>query len=239
MSDIKTRITAELTALDALGSQIPQGSSSHNQFDGAPCAPYPTGFVDPAASTQLGEWTARSLSLLRKHAPSSSFIHDVETLQKAGKKGDQDWYLFERAKGAMAGFKAHLHTGLLEDIEGTIRRAVHSDFLEQAESLLAEDPSMPDPLKVAATVLAGAVLEDALRKLLAKHNVPPPAKSSLSTLNEALRKASVFDTNQWGLIDSWGRLRNSAAHGEPAKVPSGQVQPMIMGIRSFLAQFGV
>ena len=69
-------------------------------------------------------------------------------------------------RGVATGLLSDLETGLLPDLAIRIRGELEGSLLGQAQRLLEE--GLKDP----AAMLVGAVLEDALRQLCAKHAVP-------------------------------------------------------------------
>lgn len=229
MASLEQRIAGEIAALEALGFQFREIHSKVRVVGT---------IVEERQFPEFAEWSTRVLALMNRLG-ASEFTGPI----KAAQQGVQvearhmvPWNRVLAAQGALQGFKASFNAGLLQDVRTVVRRETHADFLEQAEALLREGTPVPDSLKTAATVLAGAVLEDTLRAMLVKHAVAPPSKPSLSTLNQALRDASVYDKIEWGLVDAWGRLRNGAAHGDHRDVPVEQVQPMIDGVRAFISK---
>jgi len=94
---------------------------------------------------------------------------------------------------------------------------------------------------VAATVIAGMVLEEHIRKLSDKNNIPctdangKPKK--VETLNVDLVKASVYAKPMQMQVTAWYAMRNAAAHGEMKESDYSNVSGMIAGIQQFLAMF--
>ncbi|MEP1061830.1 MULTISPECIES: DUF4145 domain-containing protein [Cyanophyceae] len=128
-----------------------------------------------------------------------------------------------------------------ENLAAQIEAAVASDYLGQAENLLAEgQPGKYD--HVPAAVLAGAVLEKALRTLCG--NQQPPLLTiddhgRLLTLNRLipdLKKAGVYNELMAKQLLAWADIRNKAAHGEFDQFTREQVGLMVQGIGHFLAQ---
>ena len=163
----------------------------------------------------------------------------TEAMYEAISQGDRDFSaLISRMKAArievmyFGGY--HTEAGLLIDLRASLRNEVHEDFLEQAEAFLSETTPVPDSLKSAATVLAGGVLEDQLRKLAERKGVQISGHSTISKLNEELYRAKVYEKTEMKQVTLWGDYRNNAAHHKPGDVPIDQVKPMIDGIRAFI-----
>jgi len=118
--------------------------------------------------------------------------------------------------------------GYLQDLRELAAADVFTDFLDMADHLHENGYHIP------AASIAGAVLEDCLRRLHLKHIGPWQGDSGISKLNDALRRAEVYGQAVWRQIQVWGDIRNDADHGRFDKVDSGQVKQMIAGIREFI-----
>lgn len=121
--------------------------------------------------------------------------------------------------------------GFLFDLCSLVAAELFSDFLDQAEHLLSEDYYVP------AASLAGAVLEDSLRKLCHRRDLPVPAKTTIESLNMELAKASVYDKLVQKQITALADIRNNADHGKFDKFTKADVEDMIKRIRRFDADY--
>jgi hypothetical protein len=97
--------------------------------------------------------------------------------------------------------------------------------------------------KDAAAVMTGSVLEQHLRQLCQKHNIPVselkddkdvPLKAD--RLNAELAKKSAYNAIEQKQVTAWLGLRNDAAHGHYTKYDAEQVRQMIVGVTSFMAR---
>lgn len=128
----------------------------------------------------------------------------------------------------------HLHS-----IKELIHAELFSDFIEMAEHLSGE--GYKDP----AAVLAGAVLEQHLRKLciindISTSFIDPKGKTKqrkASELNDELGKKEVYSAIQKKIITSWQGIRNNAAHGNFEGYTKDQVNSMINDLQIFIANF--
>jgi len=120
--------------------------------------------------------------------------------------------------------------GYLRDIRRLAAAEVFTDFLDMAEHLHSQGYGIP------AATITGAVLEDSLRRLHLKQIGHWQGDSSISKLNDGLRKANVYDQAVWRQIQAWGDIRNDADHGHFDKVDSDAVKRMVSGIRDFVAK---
>lgn len=123
-----------------------------------------------------------------------------------------------------------------------VEAEVAADYMGQAEGLLKEgQPGKFD--YVPAGVLAGALLEKALRTLCDEQQPPVSivnAKGELRTLNsliDELKKAEVFNELKAKQLRSWADIRNAAAHGPFSDFGKADVAQMISGINNFLADY--
>jgi hypothetical protein len=90
-----------------------------------------------------------------------------------------------------------------------------------------------------AAFLAGAALEDGLRRLCDAHGLAYDAqRTSLSKLQAVLYQPSssiaVITASDNKQITSWGDVRNKADHGKLSQLTHSEVLSMVIGVRGFL-----
>lgn len=124
-----------------------------------------------------------------------------------------------------------IHEGLFANVRGLLQAEVFDDFLEMSKHLLAE--GYKDP----AAVLVGAVLEDTLRKRLAREGGPTTDSKgknlTIEPMNVALAKAGVYNVLVQKQVTAWADLRNKAAHAQWDQYDAHQVGQMLEGVRRF------
>jgi hypothetical protein len=125
---------------------------------------------------------------------------------------------------------ADFQDGFLSELKLLVRADLLDDFLSQAEALLEQG------YHIAAASLAGAVLEDTLRKLCDKHSISYGAKTKIDALNSDLAKADVYDKLIQKEITAKADLRNNADHGHFDKVRAQDVADMVRWIRRFVTE---
>jgi len=146
------------------------------------------------------------------------------------------------AIASLMALKESFEKGFLSDIALQIEAEIASDYMGQAESLLREGQSGQFD-HVPAAVLAGAVLEKALRTLCGKQQPSVPTTKAndepkaLNLLIDDLKKAGVFNEMKAKQLRSWAAIRNHAAHGEFDQFTRGDVEQMLPGINNFLADY--
>lgn len=131
----------------------------------------------------------------------------------------------KRMKAVFLATKEDFEGGYLNSLRNLVQAEVFSNELEQAEELLNAGYA------TAAAVIAGVVLETALRDLCTTHGIE---HGSLNKMNDDLAKAGAYNANQKKQITSLAAIRNSAAHGKPEEFTNDQVRGMIDDVQRFL-----
>ena len=90
-----------------------------------------------------------------------------------------------------------------------------------------------------AAFLAGAALEDALRRLCDAHEIVYDAqRSTIAKLQAALYQPSneveVVTGSENKQITAWGDTRNKADHGKFSELTHSEVLTMVIGVRGFI-----
>jgi hypothetical protein len=144
--------------------------------------------------------------------------------------------------GILEAFREDFEQGFLDDLLLRVEAEVAADYMGQAEGLLKEgQPGKFD--HVPAAVLAGAVLEKALRTLCNEQQPPVSIVNAkgepktLSPLIDELKKAGAFNELKAKQLRSWADIRNAAAHGDFSAFGKADVEQMISGINNFLADY--
>lgn len=142
----------------------------------------------------------------------------------------------ELAEGILIALRDDYAAGYLQRVEELIHADMFSDFLDRADYFLKG--GYKDP----AAVIAGSVLEEHLRKLCVKNNIPVIVTSpkgdqpkKADTMNADLaRDETVYSKIEQKAVTAWLALRNAAAHGEYSKYTEQEIVLMVRGIRDFL-----
>lgn len=164
----------------------------------------------------------------------ASLRKKIETMQ-----GDVD--TGEEILGILHGLRSDVAAGLLESFTRRVEDNVVADYLTMAERLLAGEPGSQS--HIPAAVLAGAVLEDALRRLCQRQQPPlTVAKDNgepkmMNALIDDLRKADVLNELKAKQLRAWADIRNAAAHGRFDEVKAFDVTQMLSGVGQFLADY--
>ncbi len=171
------------------------------------------------------KWRVKVKNLLSKVCgKESQHFHQFE------KTEDTVYYnaytMFKDLKAVFLAAKEDFEGGYLASMRTLVQAEVFDSELEQADELLRKGYS------TAAAVIAGVVLETALRELCDQKCIP---HGKLDKMNADLTKADVYTKLVQKQITTWANIRNSAAHGKPDEFTEQDVINMIRDVRQFLA----
>jgi len=184
------------------------------------------------------KWRINCISLLDQIIPAKS-VHRpaIETFRGINKASQLEWGV-----NTLRGLKDDFENGFLGDLSALIESAIASDYMGQAEGLLHEGQNGRYD-HVPAAVLAGAVLEKALRTLCEKQEPiiavlnPKGEPKTLNPLIDDLKKAALFNEAKAKQLRGWAAIRNHAAHGEFDQFTRSDVEQLLQGVNSFLADY--
>lgn len=170
-----------------------------------------------------------AMNLIRRSCgEDSDHYRELKRLSESKDSANNSFYLIH-ALGVVEAAKRDFDAGLLFDMRALITAEVFADFIEQAEHLLASGYFVP------AASLAGAVLEDTLRKLCEKNGIAIPDSTKIDRLNADLARANVYDKLVQKRITALADIRNNADHGQFDKFRREDVEDMVKWVRSFTA----
>ena len=180
---------------------------------------------------------------------AQSILHDtvgdghplMQTLKHSVEK--YEWY---KILGACHTLITLYEGGSLVDPRLRIAREIEGDILDIAEVQLKAADASPDQIQKQIRLaifafLAGAGLEDAMRRLCDKHGLQYDAqRTSISKLQSVLysptSEIQAIDLSNNKQITSWGDTRNKADHGRFSEITPTEVLSMIFGVRAFIAR---
>jgi len=174
---------------------------------------------------KLQRWETSCLHLLNLTFEEDSIY--FENLRGAFGLGNREAHLAHGIE-IMRGAKEEIERGFLYDIEHLISADFFDSVIEQAEYLLKSG------FKDVAAVLGRVVIENTLKDIGKRENIPVPEKTQLSELNQILRDNSVYEKNIWRLVQAQIDLGNYAAHGDFGKYEDKSVAFMLTWIRETL-----
>lgn len=142
--------------------------------------------------------------------------------------------------GTLHGLKNDYENGYLDSLEKKVVASISSDYLTQVDMLLGEGKSAQLG-HIPAAVLCGAVLEDAIRRLCERQSISIRKRGGgfkkLTTMIDELQKDNALSSTKRDRLQSWAKLRNSAAHARFDEVDRHEVETMIVDVKNFLADY--
>jgi hypothetical protein len=177
----------------------------------------------------LLKWKVKVKSLLSKLCgEDSQYFKQFEEEEESGFVGTTNFEILKRLKSIFSAAKEDFHGGYLSSVKTLVQAEVFDSELEQANELLSSGYC------AAAAVIAGVVLETALRDLCDRNGIP---HGKLDKMNADLAKASVYNILNQKRITVLADIRNSAAHGKPDKFTNQDVEDMIKDVNRFLSDY--
>lgn len=144
--------------------------------------------------------------------------------------------------GTLQGLQNDYENSYLDGLEKRIVASVSSDYMTQVDMLLGEGRSAQLGY-ISAAALCGAVLEDAIRRLCERQSPPISTKKrgggfkKLTAMIDELQKANVYNPMKRDQLQSFAKIRNSAAHARFNEFTRNDVESMIVGVKHFLADY--
>ena len=174
----------------------------------------------------FSEWKTGSESLIIKITGENSVYH------KNFLQGVKHEYKssVDSGIGILKALKEEIESGYIDQIKDLVTAEVFTDFLDMAEHLLKN--GYQDP----AALLIGAILENGLRKIATKKNIPVKNGDDISSLNTKLSDSETYNRLTQQQIQMWKKIRDSAAHGKFEEYKKEDVQTMMQGVKRFLAE---
>lgn len=180
-------------------------------------------------------WEFRTSSLsfiLNLYGNKHPYYTDYERLVR--KNIPQDTL---EGRAILRSIKNEIDRGWLMTMKGILSAEIFSDFLDMADHLLTE--GYKDP----AAVMIGSILEEHLRQLCAKFEIPIGEEKfgkmitrKADALNSDLTKNEVYNKLDQKNVTAWLDLRNKAAHGKYNDYNLQQVEFMKDGVTEFITR---
>ena len=136
-----------------------------------------------------------------------------------------------KALGIMESALDSVRLGLLSKTEKLVAAEIFTNFVEMSEHLLLQG------YKHAAISVAGAALEDGLRRCCQRSGVTLKDRDDISALAHKLLDKKAIDRLQMKQVAYWKNMRDLADHGhfdKVAEIADSEVGGMIRGLPAFL-----
>ena len=186
-------------------------------------------YIATAYVTVTSAWLSGVVNLLSTIAPSSNhYVAQAEHLMRHEHMGTGIVsHVVRQMQGVLLSAQVDWEGGLLRQIEYIVAASTFDEFLDHAETYHKSGK------KTEAAVLASAVLEDAVKKVAQKANVPVEGKT-LDPLIDALVKAGAITPVKGKRWKALAGVRNHAMHAEWDKFDIKDVGDLVAGTRDIL-----
>lgn len=185
-------------------------------------------FGDDNVNQELAiQWLSSTENLIERVFGSNS-VHLKKIENTVGTHTYLTYDPSVRVLGILKSAKDDYEYSMMLELKTVIEAEIFDDFLEQAEHLLDNGYFQP------AAVIAGCVLEDALRKLCVRSEIEMADRPKLDKMNADLSKSGAYNKLTQKQITAWADLRNKAAHGHWNDFSQDDVRMFIQGLRSFM-----
>ena len=186
-------------------------------------------FSDLSIDTQgYAEWSTQALACLTQVFGSGHvYPSNLESVLARGLYLDIN---VQQGLGILGAASEDVEQGHLTSLQDMAVADVFSDFLDQADHLLVHGYSAP------AASLAGAVLENGLRSLAERNEIPVKPRDDLSALNSKLAGKTVYNRLRQKQVAVWIDVRNAADHGRFDEFTDDDVADVVKGVRNLLAE---
>ena len=176
-------------------------------------------------SNLLLSWKVKVRNLLSKLCgEDSQYFKQFERKEN----GHTTYGMFKAFKAVFLAAKEDFEGGYLSSIKTLVQAEVFDSQFEQANEFFSSG------YYTAAAVIAGVVLETALRELCDRSGIP---HGKLDKMNSDLAKAGVYNKLNQKRITAIADIRNSAAHGKQNEFTVQDVSDMIKDVSRFLADY--
>ena len=176
-----------------------------------------------------GEWRAQAIALVRGALPDNHHYRlELEMVTQPETFNIPDTGNRDAGVGVLRAFREDLANGDLAGIRTLVSAEVFTDFMGMADHLLAEG------YHHAAASIAGAVLEDSLRRTLLERGAK--ATGNLESMNQVALDTGLYGPPVYQQVKVWVGVRNDADHGNWSAVGPDRVSPMVRDLPTFLVQ---
>lgn len=211
-----------MTALDRIVQQLSEIVGDLNDSTNA------RGFIEPYDTRRI---STRARAAIRRFGPPMS-AYEEDAKEVVDESASPQWKA-EQLVAIVQALRDDYAVGGLIGVEEVVHADLFDDFLSMALELLEKGFVAP------ASVMAGSVLEEHLKKLALRHQVelsmdngrPKPVE----VLSIDLRKIEAVTEVQRKSIVAWYAQRNEAAHGRTDDLSAEDIKRSISGVRDFVA----
>jgi hypothetical protein len=169
--------------------------------------------------------------ILRLAPPNSTYHRQAKEVGEGRAHND---YKVEQLTAIAHALRADVEAGYVETIEQRARGEIFDDLLEMASAVSKTNPA-------GAAILAGAVLEEHIRKMADAAGIRVAKASGdivkFETLSQSLVEVGVISQPERKIIAGWYGQRTEATHGRFENVVNAEVPRMIDSVRRLLVEY--
>lgn len=190
----------------------------------------PKHWVPEDEQPEYNAWLASAANLFRVVAGGGNYYFDASErlINHEHMSSGIPQLVLRKMLGLLTAAHEDWTKGLLRKIEYLVAAATFDDFLDHASEYHRSNKKME------AGVLAGAVLEDTIRKIAARAGVP--ASGTLDPTIDELARVGVFNSVRAKRVKGYAAVRNSALHARWDEFEIRDVGELIAGTRSLIEE---
>lgn len=177
-------------------------------------------------------WISSSANLIEVVTPADSHLRADRgrILQHSDLPTGIPTSVVQKILGLLKAVFTEWEHGLLRKVEYIVAASTFDDFLDHAVAYHKGNK------KVEASVLMSAVLENTIRKIAQKNDIPTEGQA-LEQVIDSLQKADVFTPVKAKRVKGFASVRNRALHAEWDAFDIRDVGDSIAGTRELLEEF--
>jgi hypothetical protein len=163
--------------------------------------------------------------------PNSQYLEGMKAILK--KNGISNANNIPHIVGILMALKIAYEAGYLATVSDLLHADMFSSFIDMATYLLSE--GYKDP----SAVIVGSVLEEHIRQLCIKSNIPVEVSGrpkKTEQMNADLATQTIYSKLDQKSVTSWLDLRNKAAHGRYGEYSKEQVALLIQSVQDFITR---
>jgi len=214
---LDSNIQAKFESLVTRGTQVLQSSQRGSDFG--------FNYVNEAGAE---EWFVSTASFISRVMGKDSEHYVTLSSHKSTLSETPS---FSKALAVLRAARNDYDQGYLFNTRRAVEAEIFDEFLEQAEYQLSEGYFQ------VACVIAGGVLEDGLRKLCLRKQIPQPDNPKLDSMNSELAKTGTYNKLMQKKITWLADIRNRAAHGQWDKFDKKDAAEMVHAVRRFMEDY--
>lgn len=166
------------------------------------------------------------------HGLDGPQVQDLQQLARS-KEGMYSSVRASAARGALASLLGDLDAGITGSLRRQLAGGVMADFVSASRAALDDEG---DSAKNVAAVLAGAVYEDAIRRL-GSELAGVTDRPKLVDVLERLKACGILRDSQFSIAQSYLSFRNNALHANWEKVERESVASVLGFVEQLLLRY--